>query len=714
MPKIPAIVENRPIEAVRLPRARPEHFGAGAFRGLQTFGGTLLDIDQRNKALDEQIKHADDIVTRQSVLSDVGDKLEEAMLRLDETADHRNYLERSEEESAKIRDEAFERTKGLGREVKAQTLVDLERVLGRARVHARREQRTRALDYDRAEGMRSLENLGRLAARDPDPVGRAEWQKQGFDAIAGLVSRGALKETDAVQWVGRFKSSIEKEREGYFNTELRDQLDNLQNQALRDPFNAESYHHRGTKLIENAGADWLPPEKLDEAHSQFRSGVWSSAVKGKIGQDAQRTLQELKEGRYDDKLTQSAIIHLRGEAETEIERKQRKAEAERKERVRFVGKLVDDYEDAKMSGFDWRGPVSEGQLSQMVRGTEHEGKFRNVQQGSKILGQFNVLSPTEQEQYLRGVRTGAKSGVEAKFVGTLERAHQTAKEWLQKDPLTFAVRQRLVPPPPPLNLTDPNTLRARSKAANVAEERYGRPVSPLSDDEANQLVTMLEQAPADGKVAVFRSLRAGLEDRQIKSVAGQLGKKGDNVLALSMGLSIDAPQASSNILRGRDILRDNPKILPSGSDLQATRDRINQNLGEAYLHNPEEHAARADAALAIYAQKSWQEKDQSGVLNSKRLDASVQEATGGLLTIGGGFFRKGSKIQPPKYGMTDDQFKKLLDKADYSGAKGLSASDIKRHGILESVGEGRYLIRVGPGYVQGERGPFVLDLSGVK
>jgi len=181
-----------------------------------------------------------------------------------------------------------------------------------------------------------------------------------------------------------------------------------------------------------------------------------------------------------------------------------------------------------------------------------------------------------------------------------------------------------------------------------------------------------------------------------------------------MGMSVDAPQTSSRIFRGLDILRDNPKINPSGVDLVSMRDRINEGLGEAYLHNPEHHAAVSQAALAIYAAKSWQQKDLSGVLDTSRLDEAVQEASGGLLSISRGFFRGSYKIQPPRPGITENTFSDLVNKADFSGARGLSADDIRRHGVFESIGDGRYLVRVGPGYVQGENGPFILDLSEVK
>ena len=62
--------------------------------------------------------------------------------------------------------------------------------------------------------------------------------------------------------------------------------------------------------------------------------------------------------------------------------------------------------------------------------------------------------------------------------------------------------------------------------------------------------------------------------------------------------------------------------------------------------------------------------------------------------------------------MTEPVFLDLLERADYSKAKGFSKKDILSHGMLESVGDGKYLIRVGAGYVQSSgSGPSILDVG---
>jgi len=55
----------------------------------------------------------------------------------------------------------------------------------------------------------------------------------------------------------------------------------------------------------------------------------------------------------------------------------------------------------------------------------------------------------------------------------------------------------------------------------------------------------------------------------------------------------------------------------------------------------------------------------------------------------------------------------LYKKADLSSVKRFTPKQVSDNAILESVGQSKHLLRVGPGYVQGRNGPFVLDLSNV-
>jgi hypothetical protein len=202
------------------------------------------------------------------------------------------------------------------------------------------------------------------------------------------------------------------------------------------------------------------------------------------------------------------------------------------------------------------------------------------------------------------------------------------------------------------NLDNPASLNERATAARLVENHYGVPASPLSDDEAQSLSESFSKAPADKQVDMMRKLRSGLGDRYVKAVAGQLAKKKDDpVLAFAMGISGDSPEAASRILRGREILRDNKEIMPKGADLKTAQDKIASSLSEAFKHNPEHYAAVSDAAMTIYAFKSWQDKDLTGVINDTRLKEAIKEASGGVISswsaCAGPIIPKPRVLRPP-------------------------------------------------------------------
>lgn len=707
-PRIPGSVITQPrvpFSVGRQPGVSAEDLGAGAFRALGELGSDLLELGREIKRDEERGKAVE-------IVGNIGIEIERSKADLKARANHDTYLNLFGEEKKRIASTTRERFKGLSDPTRRWLENNLTSLLSRAEQDAIAEQSKLSVQHQRGELTTSLDTLAGLAARDPDPLGRARWQTMGATRIDSL-GDGILNPSEVPEWKRRFLKRIQGQRLIHFSTELNSTLDNLANKALRDPDNASQYFQEGLGLIAGTARDWLPKKKVAEVEDRFGSDLWTGTVLGRIERDPSFTLAELQKGKYDQFLDQKDIIELRGKAETEIRRRIRIAEAQRKESERQVGKLVTDYEQAKMAGFKWRGPISEERLLQMSLDTKHAGKFLMVREASKYLDQFHLLPPFIQEQRLRELRAGPKTGDEAKFIGTLERAHEATTQGLENDPLTFAVNQGFIPAPPPLDLNNPATLQERSRLAGMAEQHYRVPVSPLSDDEAQQLRLNLEDATADEQVVIFQRLTKGLEDRHVKMAAGQISKH-DRITALAMGLSTEAPVAASRIVRGKDLLKENPKLQLSGTEMASARKDLSESTAEAYQHNPEHFAAVSEAALAVYAYKSWREKDFSGVLDSSRLDESVKEVTGGLLTISRGFLSGSYTIQPPRYGMTEDDWTEMLKQGDYSAALGFDPEAIQRNGIFENVGAGKYLVRVGPGYIQSESGPFILDLSKIE
>src|SRR5439155_4163384 len=185
--------------------------------------------------------------------------------------------------------------------------------------------------------------------------------------------------------------------------------------------------------------------------------------------------------------------------------------------------------------------------------------------------------------------SGGKTGTEAKFFSTLEAAHQKTEAGLKDDALSFGIRQRIVPDPGPIDFSNPASLKARSLTAGLVSQRYGVPVSPLSDDEATALKNQLNSLSAESKVLMLRQLSAGFEPQNLRMIASQIGKKEDGILAMAVGLSTEAPEAASRILKGQEILKANPKVGKEAAGtvtpgMKSNDEERNRLLGDTYKH----------------------------------------------------------------------------------------------------------------------------------
>jgi hypothetical protein len=555
----------------------------------------------------------------------------------------------------------------------------------------------------------SFQTYSRLAI-ESETLEERNSAKEAYNNLLGhMEARGFLGAEQAGEYSRLFDDRITKGRAQRFAVELKGDLDSYVNSVTTGQQGVNEAFRRGSLKIDSFTD--IPLAKREDLKREYKDSLWTGAVEGEIERDPIAADKKLRDGEYNDKIDPQSLRFLKNKAGSEIDRMARQMEAVRKEQERRIGKAVDDFKGAVMNGFEWRGNVAN--LASAVKGTEHEQEFMSTLRNADELSTFGRLGPLQQENYLRQKAQTPKSGDEAQLYRKLEGMHQETKSQLKDDALTYAIRRRAIPNLMAFNLDNPASLNERATAARLVENHYGVPASPLSDDEAQSLSESFSKAPADKQVDMMRKLRSGLGDRYVKAVAGQLAKKKDDpVLAFAMGISGDSPEAASRILRGREILRDNKEIMPKGADLKTAQDKIASSLSEAFKHNPEHYAAVSDAAMTIYAFKSWQDKDLTGVINDTRLKEAIKEASGGVITVGRGWFGGGSTVQPPKPGMAEDQFMERVRRADYSKAKGFKAADIEKHGIFESVGDGRYMVKIGPGYVLAEKGgPFILDLN---
>ena len=690
------------------PRSTPDNFGAQGFEALGELGNELVKVQKQKEALNLAIKDGEDSVKGTQAITSLALKMEEAEQFARTNADPENHLAVWREQVTEAQRQTQESFKGFSQEKRTQFEQTLAKVLSSAEIGVARNQQDRRIDRQVADGSKSFGDLIDLATRAPTAEQRAALVEQAATVPMTLARNGALKETQAAEWIQRGKEKIVQGRAAHFATGLKQELDNLQNEAFRNPANVEDLFNRGQRRIKDAGSDWLPADKIEATIAEFKNGLYVGAIKNRIDENPDKAKAELKSGKYDDKLSQQALISLNTEADVEIDRRRREAEARRKEGLRLIGKEVDDFAKASRNGDQWAGNV--GQLHSMVRGTEHEREFLEAVRDAQSMAKFGQMSLIEQEQFLRSGSQTPKTGSESDLYRKMQSAHSEARTEIAKDPIAYAIRKRIIPGLMPFDINNPASLKERNIAAGMVTQRLGVSVSPLSDDEAKKLIADMAKAPADQKALMMRQFNQNFTPAQAQSLAAQIDKKGAGELAQAFGMSGQVPEVTSRILQGMEAKKANEKILPAGAELRDMDTAINKKLADAYKADPNALESVRDAVKSYYAWGRWNVGDLSAKLDSKALDRAIYAVSGGVMDF------NGAPTLPPRYGVTEKQMRDMITRADFSNVLGdIKAKTVLDYGKLIAVGPGLYRVTIGGSPVFDKNNkPFTLDLSRVE
>lgn len=173
------------------------------------------------------------------------------------------------------------------------------------------------------------------------------------------------------------------------------------------------------------------------------------------------------------------------------------------------------------------------------------------------------------------------------------------------------------------------------------------------------------------------------------------------------------------MIMGQEQIKENKAIMPKDTDLAPT---ITSYLGDVFVSNPKHQAAIVNASKAVYAALAADSGITDGVFDETLMEQALEQVTGGVLEIeadGSGWFVDDTyKIQAPARGVTADAFENYLgglrpgDIEQMGGIAAYSdedAVDQIQKSILVNVGQGRYLVHTGTGYLLDNNGdPFEL------
>ncbi|WP_343289713.1 transglycosylase SLT domain-containing protein [Ferranicluibacter rubi] len=349
------------------------------------------------------------------------------------------------------------------------------------------------------------------------------------------------------------------------------------------------------------------------------------------------------------------------------------------------------------------------------------------------IAQTAGMAPAQVESLVSSLRSDAADGAtaaQAQIISGIEAQEKARTQALKDDPIGFAARQGMIAAPPPLDLSQPDTwagtFTALQNGADVLKARgQVGTISALRPEMQAQVSRALTTSTPQDSVQLLSSMATNLSPDTYNATMAALYSSGQSRAAAAAGALVpNNPEAAEGVLRGQQLLKENPLLAPKRSDDNTVA--INDILPPAVFAPTLEGARQGllEAATARYADLSAQAGDTSGELNADRMEQSVKEITGGILEF------NGSQIVAPRYGMSQDDFDKTVEAisdqdisaAMTSGGTAVRADDFRDQGRLRAVADGRYLLEFGsaesPSYAlrrpspggYGQPSVFVLDL----
>lgn len=472
---------------------------------------------------------------------------------------------------------------------------------------------------------------------------------------------------------------------------------------------------------------------------EIRKGEQRTLVNGYQGdfllmRDSVKGLEELDiEVQGDEKLDEANRNILAGRIASRKDVLERRALIEQDRIDRSVKKAIDQVNANTLQGFE--PSIEQLQpILEAAKGTNMEVEAQEMVAVANATRRFRLATPVQQENYLSQMEAKVREDptkFDIRVVQRMRSIYDAQQKQIQEDPISFAARQGFTEIAP-IDLSKPASQEAaiadRANVARGMQAQYQAPMKILTKEEKDLLVGTLRNMPTPGKRDYFSALSkaTGDDTETYSAIMAQLAPD-DPVTAIAgiyagRGVTDDkGNQVADLILRGQAILHPNRKEdgtpdkghlwpMPQGQDEKTMHQLFTDYERDAFAGHPQARSDHYQTALAIYAAKSAEAGDASGVIDSTRWKDSMKLATGGIDRY------QGKSVVLP-WGMDYGQFKNGVDdrinEVALSGrlAEGVTPGKL-RDLPLETIGDGKYVFRAGDGILVGkDRLPILLDFN---
>lgn len=571
------------------------------------------------------------------------------------------------------------------------------------------------------------EEIYRHLAREGDV-----YAKEVFDGTMGVEQRNAVAKWDSPNDVNlsidRIRQAVE-ERAGrygwpaeYKNKVINEELGKVHSAVIQQAIAsgnhvyAQSWYDKHRSEVDLQTAKNLERVVEDATQKQLFNGyqrdyLAAQASRGALGElekkvTADGTLDDARKnvllGRIQNRqgVLEQRAIAAQDRWERKIERSIDKARAEV-----LAGGVVT--------------PEHMGPLISATKGTPMAAEVDGVIKLSNATNAFRLAPPVQQEQALAAGEAAWRadpSKMDRRIITAWKSIHEHQRQAVKESPITFAVQQGIVEALPPVDLSKPEqsaaALSQRFDIARGMQAKYQAPFKPLTPEEANLLSGALKGMNAEQKVSYFSRLfrASGSDMAGYSAMMAQLAPDSPVTAAAGDFASKGRGETARLMLEGQQILHPNRKEdgtpdkgklwpMPAETDLRKAFASFER---DAFMGHDAFRNQVWQSAVAIYAKKSVDAGDASGVVNSSRWEESMKLASGGIERWNGR-----STVMP--WGYTKSQFKDALSqRIDDVVASGKLPDGISKARLwdmpLEPIGDGRYVFRAGDGILY-ERNP---------
>lgn len=698
MARIPT--SQRQVNIGRAPVVQPPSFGASTAQAIERAGATGVQVGltlQADQARLDERQRAETQRAQQEQWAE-----EERQNRIE-----RARQEQAAEQARKARDSL------LFEETRADIAAAQEEIATQLRTGA-----LKAADAEGAWAERSRKLIEERLPQFSD------------DNARGLLAP-ALERLTARGNAG-VRRAVEQRNRQDVTADMQTQLRLLQRDYAADPARAEAV---AATLFDTLGPQsLLTPQQLADARLDWKAGaqftVADAAVRAarndpKAVARAQQVLGDMKDidpqrrVQLEDRLSGYQFAHQQ-QAELRAQRAARESEA----RLRRAAAEFETFQALADRGTAL-DPAYVDRVTAATAGTPYQQGVRAVAQQARETGGLAAQPIGAQREALAQIdaliATRGSTPELVKRRDQVQKVLNGAEQDIQADPLRAAAERGVIARVQPLNLTAldalPEQLANRALQADVAGAWAGRPVSPLTSEEAQQVGRMLDTLPPDQRGQAVATIARSMRPDQAAALARQMDKQ-SRPLALALAADTrktsDGRQVAELILSGAQAVKD--KAIKEDTQAEVgLRTQIAAELGDAVSGQTRDDLIDAARLIFLGKQASGERVTPAGAVR---------------LAVGGPIVELNGRRVPLPYGDVSAEW--LADKL-----RAYPAAEMQRQapdgyvylpgrrpmGVpeflaalpgaqLEAVGLGRYAVRAGGSLAVNSAGrPIVVDVT---